>query len=64
MTDPDRTTTLTRALGNEHYRGHALAWAFLLLLGAMNLFRGSIHLFKADGGAASIAGIDLIVPHS
>ena len=46
-------------LGNEHYRGHAFGWIFLLGIGAMNLFRGSIHLFKPDGGAASIAGIDL-----
>ena len=50
---------LASALGNEHYRGHAFGWIFLLGFGAMNLFRGSIHLFKADGGAASIAGIDL-----
>lgn len=50
---------LADALGNEHYRGHAFGWLFLLALGAMNLFRGTIHLFKADGGAASIAGIDL-----
>ncbi len=51
--------SLARSLGNEHYRGHAFAWLFLLAMGSMNLFRGSIHLFKADGGAASIAGIDL-----
>jgi len=31
----------------------------LVLFGAMNLFRGSVHLLKPDGGAASIAGIDL-----
>ncbi len=50
---------LARALGNEHYRGHAFGWISLLLIGAINLFRGSIHLFKADAGASSIAGIDL-----
>jgi hypothetical protein len=50
---------LARALGNEHYRGRAFGWIFLLLIGAINLFRGSVHLFKADGGASSIAGIDL-----
>lgn len=31
----------------------------LVLFGAMNLFRGSVHLLKSDGGASSIAGIDL-----
>jgi len=50
---------IARALGNEHYRGRAFGWIVLLLFGAMNLFRGSVHLFKTDGGAASIAGIDL-----
>ena len=60
MSDNDgRSPTLASALGNEHYRGHAFGWTLLLLLGAMNLFRGSVHLFKSDGGAASIAGIDL-----
>jgi len=56
--EPDRFA-LARALGNERYRGHAFGWIFLLLIGAMNLFRGSVHVFKADGGASSIAGIDL-----
>lgn len=50
---------LARALGNEHYRGHAFGWLFLLAMGGLNLFRGSVHLFRHDGGAASIAGIDL-----
>ena len=48
-----------QALGNEHYRGLAFGWIFLVLHGVINLGRGSIHLFKSDGGAASIAGIDL-----
>lgn len=51
--------SLAAALGNEHYRGHGFAWIFLLLMGALNLFRGATHLFRPDGGAASIAGIDL-----
>ena len=58
MSDTNRSQ-LARALGNEHYRGHAFGWMFLLLVGAINLFRGSVHVFKSDGGAASIAGIDL-----
>ena len=60
MSDTNRSR-LAGALGNEHYRGHAFGWMFLLLVGAINLFRGSVHVFKSDGGAASIAGIDLTV---
>ncbi len=44
---------------NENYRGSPSAWWILLLLGALNLIRGSIHLFASDGGAGRIAGIDL-----
>ncbi len=44
---------------NERYRGSPLAWWVLLVLGALNLARGSIHLFASDGGAGQIAGIDL-----
>ena len=51
--------SVVRALGNEHYRGLAFGWVFLVLHGLMNLGRGAIHTFKSDGGAASIAGIDL-----
>lgn len=57
-TQPARSR-LAAAIGNEHYTGHAFGWVFLLLVGAINLFRGSVHLFKSDAGAASIAGIDL-----
>jgi len=31
----------------------------LALMGLINLGRGAIHAFAADGGAASIAGLDL-----
>lgn len=48
-----------RALGNDHYHGSALSWAALAAFGLFNLGRGGIHFFKADGGAGSIAGIDL-----
>ena len=48
-----------RALGNDHYHGMAFGWIFLVLIGILNLGRGSIHVFRSDGGAASIAGIDL-----
>jgi hypothetical protein len=44
---------------NDPYRGLPIAWQLLLAFAALNLFRGSIHLFAPDGGAGSIAGIDL-----
>ena len=44
---------------NEPYRGHPIAWQLLLVFALMNLGRGGIHLFAADGGAGRIAGIDL-----
>jgi len=46
-------------LGAQHYQGAAFGWIFLILMGCMNTFRGSVHLFTADGGASRIAGIDL-----
>ncbi len=48
-----------QALGNNRYQGMAFGWIFLVLIGVMNLGRGSIHVFRGDGGASSIAGIDL-----
>ncbi len=48
-----------RALANDRYRGMAFGWIFLVSIGLLNLGRGSIHVFRSDGGAASIAGIDL-----
>ncbi len=48
-----------QALGNNRYRGMAFGWIFLVGIGILNLGRGSIHVFKGDGGAGSIAGIDL-----
>lgn len=47
------------SLGSPRYQGAAFGWIFLVLMGCMNLFRGSVHLFAEDGGAARIAGIDL-----
>ena len=41
------------------YRGSPLALGVLWLLIAVNLFRGSVHLFWEDSGAGRIAGIDL-----
>jgi hypothetical protein len=48
-----------RSLGAGHYHGMTFGWTLLVVLGLLNLFRGGIHVFKSDGGAASIAGIDL-----
>lgn len=36
-----------------------LALAAVVMLGLVNLVRGAIHLLAPDGGAASIAGLDL-----
>ena len=36
-----------------------LAVATVAALGAVNLIRGGIHVFAPDGGAASIAGLDI-----
>jgi hypothetical protein len=44
---------------NEAYRGKPIAAHALLVLGAIDLVRGSIHVFAADSGAGRIAGIDL-----
>jgi hypothetical protein len=44
---------------NAAYRGSPWGWRFLILLGVVNLVRGSIHFFASDGGAGRIAGIDL-----
>jgi hypothetical protein len=44
---------------NEAYHGMPIAWRVLLALGAIDLVRGSIHLFASDGGAGQIAGLDL-----
>jgi hypothetical protein len=50
---------LVPARWNEPYRGLPIGWQLLLLFAVMNLVRGGIHLFAADGGAGRIAGIDL-----
>ena len=49
----------SEVLGKHRYVGGAFGWIFLAVHGVINLFRGTIHTFKDDGGAASIAGIDL-----
>jgi hypothetical protein len=40
-------------------RSDPFAWKLLLVLGLLNVFRGSLHVFLSDGGAERIAGFDL-----
>lgn len=51
--------TLRPIRDKQAHEGFAVGGWFLVLMGCMNLFRGSTHLLTADGGAARIAGIDL-----
>jgi hypothetical protein len=44
---------------NNDYRGHPLAFYFMVLIALRNTFRGSVHYFAPDGGSATIAGIPL-----
>lgn len=44
---------------NPHYTGAAAAAWFLTIYGAVGMVAGMIHSFAPDGGAGSIAGIDL-----
>ncbi|MDF2715576.1 MAG: hypothetical protein K0R28_2501 [Paenibacillus sp.] len=51
---------LPKEAGND-YRGYAIAkWVFLLLA-AIGFVRSCIHLLAPDGGAGSIAGMDVSV---
>lgn len=51
---------LPKKAGND-YRGYAIAkWVFLLLA-AIGFVRSCIHLLAPDGGAGSIAGMDVSV---
>ncbi len=43
----------------NQYRGSQLAFYFLILLGCMFSFRGSVHYFAPDGGSGIIAGFPL-----
>lgn len=44
---------------NDRYRGSLAASRFLLAAAILTVVPGCIHAFFADGGAGSIAGIDL-----
>lgn len=44
---------------NNRYEGSKVALYYLVLLGCMFTFRGSVHYFAPDGGSGIIAGIPL-----
>ena len=44
---------------NADYRGAPLAAWFLVLAGVLTVVPGCIHYFLPDGGAGTIAGVDL-----
>ena len=51
--------SLLAPAANDQYRGaRASAW-FLALAGFLTLVPGMIHAFLPDGGAGSIAGLDM-----
>jgi len=52
-------TALLPASTNAQYGGAPLAAHFLALLGVLTIAPGLVHVFLPDGGAGSIAGIDL-----
>ncbi len=41
------------------YKGHTLAFYFLILIGLKDIFRSCVHYFAPDGGSGIIAGIPL-----
>ncbi|MBW2414433.1 MAG: hypothetical protein JRG76_07965 [Deltaproteobacteria bacterium] len=43
----------------NEYAGSSFAFYFLILLGCMFTFRGTVHYFAPDGGSGIIAGIPL-----
>lgn len=44
---------------NDDYQGSKISIVILALFGVINIILGSINLFIPDGGAESIAGIDI-----
>ena len=44
---------------NDAYRGSLFSAYLLALFGILTVIPGCIHVFVPDGGAGSIAGIDL-----
>jgi hypothetical protein len=53
--------TLLPARADNTIRGSKLPFYIFILLAAIGLVRSCIHIFSPDGGAGSIAGMDLTV---
>jgi hypothetical protein len=53
--------TLLPAQANNVIRGSRLPFYLLIAIAAIGLLRSCIHIFAPDGGAGSIAGMDLAV---
>jgi len=45
----------------KNYTGSKIPFYFLILIASVSTIRGLIHIFAPDGGANSIAGIDVSV---
>ena len=52
-------TSLLPPSTNSDYRGSRVAAYFLTLFSVLTIVPGCIHVFAHDGGAGSIAGLDL-----
>lgn len=52
-------STLLPPSTNHRYRGATVSARFLTLVSILTILPGCIHTFVADGGAGTIAGIDL-----
>lgn len=46
---------------DQEYTGSRFPFYFLILIAIVNTIRSLIHIFAPDGGASSIAGIDVTV---
>ncbi|MCZ8517209.1 hypothetical protein O9H85_33650 [Paenibacillus filicis] len=49
-------------VADNHYQGSQIASIAFLLLAIIGIVRSCIHFFAPDGGAGTIAGMDLSVP--
>ena len=62
---PELPTLQTRGAKRVKTEWHSsdyrstIAWVLVALMGALNIFRGTVHTFLPDGGAGVIAGFDL-----
>ncbi len=47
------------SVANQHFSGFSIALWFFMALALLSTVRSLLHLFAKDGGAGSIAGLDL-----